>query len=108
MESGATLESRILPKAGSDHWPLGLQLNMGEPPRYKPFRFDKFWLSHPDFKSLAKSWWEQAKIEHGTCMYKFQQRLKNFKQKLKLWNKECFGHITQSIKTIESRLEEIQ
>jgi hypothetical protein len=108
MESGATLESRILPKAGSDHWPLGLQLDMGEPPRYKPFRFEKFWLSHPDFKRLAKSWWEQAEIDHGTYMYKFQQRLKNFKQKLKLWNKESFGNITQSINTIKSRLEEIQ
>jgi hypothetical protein len=108
MESGANLESLILPKAGSDHWPLALQIDMGEPPRYKPFRFEKFWLSHPDFKRLAKSWWEQAEIDHGSCMYKFQQRLKNFKQRLKQWNKDSFGNIIQSIRTIESRLEEIQ
>jgi hypothetical protein len=83
-------------------------MDLGDPPKYKPFHFEKFWLSHSDFKSLAKSWWEQAEIDHGSCMYKFQQRLKNFKQRLKIWNKESFGNITQSIKTIVGRLEEIQ
>ena len=54
MESGSYLESLILPKAGSDHWPLALQLDTGEIPKYNPFRFEKFWLSHPDFQQLAK------------------------------------------------------
>lgn len=51
---------------------------------------------------------EQAEIDHGSNMYKFQQRLKNFKQMLKHWNKNCFGNRLQSIRTIESRLGEIQ
>jgi exonuclease III len=54
METGSDLDSLILPKAGSDHWPLALQLSLGEPPKFKPFRFEKFWLSHPDFTRLAK------------------------------------------------------
>jgi exonuclease III len=108
MESGSHLESLILPKAGSDHWPLALQMDLGQPPRYKPFRFEKFWLAHPDFQRLAKSWWEQAAIDHGSCMYRFQQRLKNFKQSLKYWNKNSFGNILQDIKDIENKLEEIQ
>jgi hypothetical protein len=41
-------------------------------------------------------------------MYRFQQRLKNFKQHLKNWNKTTFGNILQSIQTIEHRLEELQ
>jgi hypothetical protein len=41
-------------------------------------------------------------------MYKFQQRLKNFKQLLKQWNKNNFGNILQSIQDIESKLVEIQ
>jgi hypothetical protein len=41
-------------------------------------------------------------------MYRFQQRLKNFKQRLKQWNKNSFGNILQSIKEIEGRLGEIQ
>jgi len=108
METGSDLDSLILPKAGSDHWPLALQLSLGEPPKFKPFRFEKFWLSHPDFTRLAKHWWEQAEVNQGSCMYKFQQRLKNFKQHLKSWNKNNFGNIHQSLRLIESRLEEIQ
>jgi len=41
-------------------------------------------------------------------MYKFQQRLKNFKQLLKQGNKNNFGNILQSIQDIESKLVEIQ
>jgi hypothetical protein len=41
-------------------------------------------------------------------MYKFQQRLKNFKQLLKHWNKNTFGNILQSIQDIENKLVEIQ
>jgi hypothetical protein len=67
------IEANILPKAGSDHWPVSLWLDAGSTPKLKPFRFEKFWLSHPDFHRLSTSWWNQAEIEHGTCMYKFQQ-----------------------------------
>jgi hypothetical protein len=76
LESGSCLDSLILPTAGSDHWPIALQLNLNDPPRYKPFRFEKFWLQHPDFQRLAKSWWAQAEIDHGSKMYKLQQRSK--------------------------------
>ena len=41
-------------------------------------------------------------------MYKFQQRLKKFKQALKHWNKNTFRNIFQSIQDIENKLGEIQ
>jgi hypothetical protein len=41
-------------------------------------------------------------------MYKFQQRLKNFKNSLKLSNKHTFGNIFQSMQDIENKLAEIQ
>jgi chaperonin cofactor prefoldin len=41
-------------------------------------------------------------------MYKFQQRLKNFKHTLKSWNKSTFGNILLRKKEIESQLEELQ
>jgi hypothetical protein len=84
MEEGPHMESLILQKSGLDHWTICLSLETRETPKYKPFRFEKFWLSHPDFHQLAKTWWAQAEIEYGTSMYRFQQCLKNFKQLLKL------------------------
>ena len=41
-------------------------------------------------------------------MYKFQQRLKNFKKRLKHWNKNTFCNIFQGIRDAEHRLDEIQ
>jgi exonuclease III len=102
------IEANILPKIGSDHWPVSLCLDAGATPKLKPFRFEKFWLSHPDFHQLSNSWWKQEEIEHGTCMYKFQQRLKNFKSQLKCWNKTVFGNILQRMQEIEKRLEILQ
>jgi hypothetical protein len=77
-------------------------------PKLKPFRFEKFWLSHPDFQNISESWWKQAEIDHGTCMYKFQQRLKNFKSQLKRWNRNVFGNILQRMQEIEQCLETLQ
>jgi hypothetical protein len=102
------LEANILPKDGSDHWPVSLWLDIGAMPKLKPFRFEKFWLNHPDFQNLSKTWWRQAEIDHGTCMYKFQQRLKNFKGQLKNWNKNVFGNILQKKQEIVQCLEELQ
>jgi exonuclease III len=108
IERDLCMESLILPKAGSDHWPIALQIAIETTPNFKPFRFEKFWLTHPDFQQLAKTWWNQAEADHGTKMYKFQQRLKNFKQMLKYWNRNTFGDIFQGIKDAENRLAEIQ
>jgi hypothetical protein len=50
----------------------------------------------------------QAGIDHNTCIYKFQQQLKNFKAQLKRWNKNVFGNILQRMQEIEQRLEMLQ
>jgi hypothetical protein len=44
---------------------------------------------------------EVVAIPHGTLMYHFQQKLKNFKQHLKDWNKNVFGNIFQAQKDLE-------
>jgi hypothetical protein len=41
-------------------------------------------------------------------MYRFQQKLKNLKQYLKLWNKQTFGNIFDSQKQLSERMGEIQ
>jgi exonuclease III len=51
LESEPAVEANIMPKTGSDHWPIVFSMDPGFPPRPKPFRFEKFWLSHPDFIS---------------------------------------------------------
>jgi hypothetical protein len=50
-----SIEANILPLASSDHWHVSVSIDTGATPKLKPFRFDKFWLSHPDFHRLKKS-----------------------------------------------------
>jgi hypothetical protein len=42
------VEATILPKSGSDHWPVQLWIDTIATPKFKPFRFEKFWLTHPE------------------------------------------------------------
>jgi hypothetical protein len=79
MLEGPMVEANILPKSGSDHWPVQLWIDTIATPKLKPFRFEKFWLTHPDFQELSRIWWTNTEIQQGTKMYRFQQRLKKFK-----------------------------
>ena len=41
-------------------------------------------------------------------MYRFQQKLKNLKQTLKIWNQNTFGNIFDAQKQLSAQLEVIQ
>eukprot|EP00253_Pinus_taeda_P036718 PITA_36718 len=51
---GITVDSNILPSGGLDHWPIIMNAAILDAPRNKPFRFEKFWLSHPEFTTKIK------------------------------------------------------
>jgi exonuclease III len=108
MMDDTTMESTILNLPGSDHWPIQLWVDVPATPGKKPFRFEQFWLDHPDFQANIQDWWRQAEIPHGSKMYRFQQKLKNLKQTLKLWNKQTFGSIFDSQKQLSRQMDEIQ
>ena len=71
---GPLIESTILPKLGSDHWPVQLWVNTTASPKLKPFKFKIFWLSDTNFQTLEKLWWDTTEIQQGTKMYCFQQK----------------------------------
>jgi endonuclease/exonuclease/phosphatase family metal-dependent hydrolase len=66
MLDGPLIEANILPKSGSDHWPVQLWIDTVSTPKFKPFRFENFWLSFPNFQELANTWWEKAEVLHGS------------------------------------------
>jgi len=41
-------------------------------------------------------------------MYQFQHKLKHTKEKIKKWNKETFGNITQAKLDLERKIEEMR
>jgi hypothetical protein len=108
MLDGVAMESAILNLSGSDHWPIQLWVDVPATPGKKPFRFEQFWLDHPNFQTNIQDWWRQAEVPYGSKMYRFQQKLKNLKKTLKLWNKHTFGSIFDSQKELMQQMGEIQ
>jgi len=107
VTSGGLYNALMIPSAGSDHWPIslnwqGLGNQMG-----KPFRFEHCWFEDPNFKSKVKEWWAESTSQRGNCMYRFQQRLKSLKNKLKIWNREEFGNIFEDKSRLESQLQKV-
>jgi exonuclease III len=72
MMDGMAIESSILNRTGSDHWPIQLWLDVPATLGKKPFRFEQFWLDHPDFQANIQGWWKEAEIPHRSKMYRFQ------------------------------------
>jgi hypothetical protein len=95
---GLAIEYTILPCHGSNHWPIYLNLDIKEGPKNRPFKFEAFWLEHPSFQANNTKWWKEASISNHSPMYRFQQRLKNLKLRLNLWNREEFGVTSSSQK----------
>jgi exonuclease III len=108
MMDGTGMEASILDIPGSDHWPIQLWIDFPTATGRRPFRFEQFWLEHPDFQANIHKWWREAEIDQGSKMYRFQQRLKNLKQLLKIWNKHTFGDIFASQQHLSNRMSEIQ
>lgn len=104
---GKTVESNILPSGGSDHWPISLAVELQGTPRNKPFRFEKFWIEHPNFLTMVEKWWSEPLEVAGSKMFNLQMKLKHIKLKLKDWNRTIFGNIFQEKAIIEQKLEQI-
>eukprot|EP00253_Pinus_taeda_P028956 PITA_28956 len=105
---GGDICASILPLARSDHWPISLQWKNPGNSNRKPFKFEAFWLTHPEFNTIVKTTWESFIPNGGSLMYQFQQRLKYIKKQMKIWNYTIFGNIFQEKKALEQSMVELQ
>ena len=64
-------------------------------------------MEHKDFKNLVQQWWQELVPPVGTAMYRFQQKLKALKAKIRTWNKEEFGNIFEDKKRLIADLERL-
>ena len=80
-----------LPRPTSDHFPV--LLKEGSWRRGPaPFRFETMWFKVEGFKDLIRSWWWGIKVS-GSTSFRLSAKLKELKQKLKVWNMEEFGNL---------------
>lgn len=64
------------------------------------------WTLHDDGKNVIQESWDDNVV--GCPMFILNQKLKNLKQKLKLWNKNVFGNVNTIVKGAEQKLISIQ
>ena len=56
-----------LPRVGSDHTPLVLDTGARAPTTPKPFRFEKWWLSQPDFHQMVVEAWNSVSSDRSSA-----------------------------------------
>ncbi|XP_039145636.1 uncharacterized protein LOC120282866 [Dioscorea cayenensis subsp. rotundata] len=85
------LIQNCLPRLGSDHVPIRLEVGMHcYNPR--PFRFELTWTTVDGFASLVSQWWASCNPQ-GCGAFVIAKKLQVLRDKLRVWSKESFGSI---------------
>ena len=108
IHMGEDFHASFLPQVGFDHWPIMLQWSRPGVKRNRPFFFEAFWFSHPNFKDVVIYAWNSFNPPEGAKMYQFQQKLKFLKQVIKTWNRSQFGNIFDHQKLLEEQMNTLQ
>ncbi|KAF5475510.1 hypothetical protein F2P56_007310 [Juglans regia] len=69
----------------------------------RPFRFQNMWCNHAGFKPFVEAIWRESMLSTG--LNKLSEKLRKVKIALRTWNQNTFGHVGQTIKVPEERLE---
>eukprot|EP00253_Pinus_taeda_P027174 PITA_27174 len=108
VHTGGEFIANIVPFFRSDHWPIGLHWNRPGSDIKRPFRFEAFWLSHPEFKDFIQATWKKCNPTAPTKMERFQKKLKMLKEEIKQWNKNTFGNILREKEILIQEIKKIQ
>ena len=60
-----------------------------------PFRFENMWFKVEGFKDLIHNWWRGIEVS-GSASFRLSAKLKELKQKLKVWNREVFRNLERN------------
>ncbi|RVW42681.1 LINE-1 reverse transcriptase-like [Vitis vinifera] len=80
-----------LPRPTSDHFPI-LLMGGGLRRGPSPFRFENMWLKVDGFKDLLRGWWQGSEVR-GRASFRLATKMKELKQKIKVWNRKVFGRL---------------
>eukprot|EP00253_Pinus_taeda_P008458 PITA_08458 len=105
---GGEFKAHIIPFSGSDHWPIEMLWSRPGNNIKKPFRFEAFWLTHPEFKDFITTTWQNSNPTENSKMARFKKKLQLLKGEIKRWNKNTFGNIFREKDKILKDLKNIQ
>jgi len=102
----SSVSCRTLTKQRSDHFPILLEFYFQETSFASQFKFMQMWSLHPNCSALISKVWNTPVV--GCPMFILNRKLKMLKEKLKEWNKNIFGNVTDNVKVVEDLLKHIQ
>jgi exonuclease III len=106
LDSCCSSSVNALTRIRSDHFPLLLDLQVTSGSFASQFKFQKMWSLHDDCKDIVSVCWNSVIV--GCPMFILSQKLKILKEKLKVWNKTCFGNVHENVNSAELKLQQIQ
>ena len=80
-----------LPRPTLDHFPI-LLMGGGLRRGPSPFRFENMWLKVDGFTGLLRGWCQGFEVI-GRTSFRLATKMKELKQKIKVWNREVFGRL---------------
>lgn len=95
----------ILSLTGSDHYPIGVQIQDEKSPDRCPFKFEAMWLMDNNIRSLMEMWWKKSPESPGNKAFMFFKKLQFVKEQLKKWNRESFKNIFNEKLGLEEELK---
>ena len=104
--NNCNIQAQIMPFAGSDHFPVRLELSEPRKPMRSAFKCEKMWFLDPSFLENIKIWWSQGEFE-GSKMFVFVCKMKMLKESILKWNKVQFKNIFKEKLDIEDRLRDL-
>lgn len=85
------LIQNCLPRLGSDHVPLSLEVGTHGSSIHQ-FKFELVWFTVESFQELVHKWWiEIAQLGYGAFI--FSKRVAHSREQLRNWAKYYFGSI---------------
>ncbi|XP_070018033.1 uncharacterized protein [Nicotiana sylvestris] len=85
-----------LPNTYSDHNPLLLRLTNTRTFTKKPFRLEKYWLSHPELSKIVEKSWNNRNLNDAQAY---------FKDNVSEWSAQNFGNIFANKKRLLARIK---
>ncbi|RVX09210.1 LINE-1 reverse transcriptase-like [Vitis vinifera] len=69
-----------------------------------PFRFENMWLKVDGFKELLREWW-QGGARGGRASFRMAAKMKEMKEKIKVWNMDVFGRVEVNKRSALQQIE---
>jgi len=92
----------------SDHFPICLQLEMGDERIVYPFKYNHHWMDYPDFQPLVRTFWA---MDHGLSLWspmdRLVEKLRLLKGTVKRWSREKKIQRDEGLCTLELVMNEV-